>query len=208
MVHWILPETRQATGATLGQEHVRGLRDELCLRPAASFGAFETVILDYSGIEHLNGSYFRATYVWLFNCGRRAALDLGEDESNDPWREVPLPVVPFVTGLGNDVRAEFELYLPAIEAPCLEALDWNEEEVACARVLKKLEPTLIRTLRILSADHPKTAGELCDAHPEEKVNLTAWNNRLMELYRLRLAVREKQGRQWLYRPVFQMLEEN
>ena len=208
MNHWKLPATKQATGATLGQEHLRELRDSLVSRGEDEAVAWEPVILDYSGIEHINGSYFRATYIWLFNCGRRWVLDMGAEEGNDPWREIPLPVVPFVAHLGEESRAEISLYLPAIEAPCLEALEWSEQKVTRAKVLKRVEPTLFRTLQFLATKYPTTAGELCEAHQSERVNLTAWNNRLVELHRSLLATREKRGRYWLYRPVFDNLEDD
>lgn len=198
------PPTTRATGATLGQEHLRGFLPQLS---ASDPKGPERVILDFADIEEINGSYFRATYGWLYDCSQRAALGLDAEPSSDPWRARPLDLIPMVMNLSPAVRTEIGLYLEKREAPCIEAIEWTEDSIS-AEVLNRLEPSLERTLGYLMAHAPTTAGELLENYPDERVILTAWNNRLAELYRLRLVFREKQGRSWFYRPVFEKLMTN
>lgn len=189
-----------AYGATLGEEWLKPLVEELTSRTddlAASSG--ELVLLDFAGIETATASFLKATIIYLLKAGQRAAVS-GETLGTDNVSTVPaLNIYPCVLGLSADVQEELTEVLASQRMVCLEALAWDNTALQKARLRGPIERPLWDTLQHLTvAPDGLTASELHRQHPAESINPTAWNNRLADLYRLRLVRRIRQGRHWLY----------
>src|SRR6478609_1442897 len=65
-------------------------------------------------------------------------------------------------------------------------------------VVGHLDPALRATLSAVTKRATATAPLLHNEHPNEKITVTAWNNRLNDLYQLRLVRRVRAGRTWEY----------
>lgn len=161
-----------------------------------------SVVLDFNGIEAINGSYARASAAWLLNCSiaARAAEQASKPISPDPWEIRPLPIQAlFVMNLSDEVREEIDLLFKQQRLPCLEAVEWDENEVRKVRILGHLDPQLFRALECLqTAGNGSVAETLWQRFPEDRIGMTAWNNRLSELYQRHMVSRVKDGKFWRY----------
>lgn len=192
--------TAHAYGATLGEEWLQPLVASLVSEADTLAGSSgEVILLDLTGIETATASFLKATIIALLKAGQRAAI--GEQQlagANVPalpaWN-----IFPCVMGLAADVREELVEVLGSPRLVCLEVLEWDATTIHKARLHGTLERTLWDTLAsLISAPSGLTASQLHESHREEGINQTAWNNRLSDLFRLRLVRRVRQGRHWLY----------
>lgn len=198
LIHKLNPSRASvhASGATLGQEHLRPLRQRL--RDEGG----DIVVLDFSGIESATASYLKATIVWLIQSARLSVTDgLNYGRAPGPHDPVPLAIYPLVAGLTTEVREELNDVLPTYRLPCLETLKHSDRRVLRAALHGPLDDALSDTLRALTECGSGTASSLHVRFQDRKISTTGWNNRLADLHQLRLAVRRKVGRQWLYEPV-------
>lgn len=195
-----------AHGATLGQEHRRPLVELLDRNLVRDGGqSVAVVVLDFFGIESASASYIKATLVALAQAGERASRENPESLAEpEPDALPPLPIYPMVAGLAPDVADEIDLVLRDTRGACFEALACTATGVARAAVRGPVEDGLRWTLELLARTRVVTATQLHEQFSYDRtgraraVTVTAWNNRLAELNRLRLAHRTRQGRQWLY----------
>lgn len=191
-----------AHGATLGQEHRRPLIDFLERELGRQDGQAALVILDFYGIESASASYIKATLVALSQAGEAAMRGESPDPASDALPA--LQVYPMVAGLAPDVADELDLVLRDCRGACLEALACTTSGVTRAAVHPAIEEGLLWTLDLVARERIVTATHLYEQFPYDRqgppraVTVTAWNNRLAELHRLRLAHRTRQGRQWFY----------
>ncbi|MEQ1749932.1 MAG: hypothetical protein ABL974_10945 [Prosthecobacter sp.] len=192
-------------GATRAQADMEGILEAI----RSQTGPVQ-VMLDYNGIEAVNGSYVRASVAWLTRCG--IATRAGEPQPKtpplDPWeiRALPLRAV-FVANLSGEVREEIDLYFKKERLPCLEAISWNGDQVDRVRQLGHLDQQLIRALDCLvSLKNDVVAEDLWKAFPDDRIGLTAWNNRLSELYQRHMVSRAKDGKFWRYSLAFKEVE--
>lgn len=157
-----------------------------------------TIVLDFSGIEMTNGSYLRGTLLWLQAAGT-AAAELEDGGRRPPEGIEPLNVFPVATNLGSDVSEELDIALKGEHLPYLIGRVSEVDRIVDLVRVGHLDPALDATLTALIAEKRATAGELCSRYPQKpEIKPPAWSNRLSELYRLRLARREREGRQWIY----------
>jgi hypothetical protein len=186
--HW--PGSSEAFGATTGQEHIAPLLAQLRAVPAG-----EVILYDLSGVEHTTASYLRATVLRLLNASIRAATET--DGAPDPAGSTGelLNIFPVVANLSEDVAEELQTVLESQGCACLEATQWNDKGILQARIRGVLEGVLRDTLVRVVTARSTTATMLAEREPP---NTTGWNNRLAELYRMRLINRAKEGRQWIY----------
>lgn len=186
------PTALHLYGATLGEKHLNGLLREIV---GLSDGAL--VILDFTGVEAASASYLKATYGRLLAAAIRSAGSSGVSNKIEHGEDC-LNIYPTVAGLSEDVRGEFDLLLAALSLPGVEAGRWKGEKLISGRVRGPLEGVLKETLQRVTTMRHATAFDMVD---ERLRNPTAWNNRLADLYRLRLVRRVKEGRQWVYTPI-------
>ena len=163
----------------------RALGDRLfneAIAPALLGATPETILLlSFRGVEFVTGSIFKATWHRLH-----------------PDEGVAVPSM--VAHLSDDVRAEFAIYLKSERVAGLEALDWSGTDVTLATLHGLLEDSAMNALQAVTANAGSTAPQLQCASPEV-VSATAWTNRLNELHRQGLALRQKAGRAWRFFPL-------
>ncbi len=197
------PKTAHASGAILGEQHIANLRVLL-----TSTGVGEIVVLDFNGIETATSSYLKATALWLFNCGRLAASTTltPSSDSQSATNVEAFAVFPVILKPSPEVEDGLDEIFGRRFLPCLVADEMDSEGIAAVHIVGELEETLKRTLNVLKKVGPTTAADLHQRSPDEQINPTAWNNRLAELYRLRLAKRTKQGRFLIYEAIAKHIE--
>lgn len=190
-----------ASGAVTGKLHAD--------RVAALLGGLDDdelgsrVLFDFDGIEMVTASYLKASVLWAMTCGRMHAgiIDPEELRQLDATHFRPLSIFPLVAGANAEVEIELQEVFGGRGLACVVASEWTTKRILSGRVVGKLEPTGAKTLKAIKGLLEFTAYDLQDRFPKEGVNATAWNNRLVELYRLRLLRRRKQGKFWKYQPV-------
>lgn len=187
MIHWELknepPNTKVLIGATLGQQHLKNLLTKIPGIPTA----VEIVVFDFRSISLASASYLKAGLFTLLK--------------DTPIGAQAAQFYAAVANVSAEIIEELQVVSHSENQPCLCALKWNHKQIEKARILGSLEPTVKRTLELLTACGETTAGALGTGLPSEGINATAWNNRLAELYRLRLATRRKEGKHWYYSSV-------
>lgn len=162
------------------------------------------IVLDYDGITGINASYIKATALWVFTCGHLSVSSpLFFQTQVSRYEDNPCPYDLFicVTGLNLDLEAEFQEILKTRRLPLLNGLRIHNDSIEEAEMLGHLDPTLSLTLKAVTQLGNVTAPELHQAFPQDKVTVTAWNNRLNDLHALRLVRRIRAGRAWKYEPV-------
>lgn len=202
------PGTSHLYGATMGQAHLRSMLTAFDLYIAGSEGS-RCLVQDFTGAESCTASYLKATTVWLLEAGRLAAEEAATSPETDPtnvespW---PLDVFPMVVGMNEEISGEFGELLERQGRACLEITRWGEEKAVAARLRGTLDPSLRWTLDALTRERRATASLLHERYAADPrasgriVSANAWNNRLSDLHRLRLANRAKEGRHWVYQP--------
>jgi hypothetical protein len=168
------------TGATLGQAHLSILKEEIGVTPVA------VVIFDFKEIEFATASYLKALIFKFINPG-----ELNQDSI----------VFPVLRNLSEELKAEVISVCGSERLPCMEVIDEKNGELLKARIFGNLEAPLKKTLALLQKLEGGIAENLSEISINEGIGLSAWNNRLADLYRLRLADRTKQGRYWHYKPL-------
>jgi len=197
-----------ASGAITGQSHAakafslveEGGRDEAGVQ----------LLFDFSNVELATASYIKSSVLWFTSCGRMHAgiIDPEELRSLDNTHFKPLNVFPAVGGINPEIEIELQEVFGGRGLACVTATQWTDLAIKHGRVLGKMESTGIRTLRAiadLSGLSEFTAYDLQERFPNERVNATAWNNRLAELHRQRLLRRRKSGKFWKYQTVAEEL---
>ncbi|MSU58837.1 MAG: hypothetical protein EXS35_11845 [Pedosphaera sp.] len=175
------------TGATVGEEH-RSRAAEAVLKDAGESDQM-VVILNFDGVDFATASYFKA-----------AVLGLAKENVRSTTHS-ELSMFPVVHNLSEDLGEELTIVCRSEWFPCLEATKYTQKGLLACRLHGEIDGSLKRTLQLLQSSAPATAASLAEQSPDEKVNVTAWNNRLAELFRLRLTTRYKEGRFWKYEPV-------
>lgn len=178
----------------MGQEHLAPLLPRL--REAAAQPL--VVVLDFGGIEAANGSYLKATVLWLLRAGMAsAAIDDGHAREAPAGLEA-LNAFPLAANLSGEVRDDLDTLLRSEQLPLL-AVEPAAGLLEKAEILGHLDPALKFTLSALAKEKRATATDLCGRYPQKPpIKPPAWSNRLSELHRHRLACREREGRQWFY----------
>jgi hypothetical protein len=184
------PEWTHLAGATLGERHIAHLFD---LIDAAGFKDLpgRPVALSFEGFEFATASYIKATVLELyFKAGAKA---VGSDLSGEPSQHF----FPVVCDLNAELQHGIHEVFSARRLVCLEATEISEDSIESATLLGFPDAHLLQTLDALQELKQATASDL-KAHVQSTISTTGWNNRLYDLYRLRLVRRFKKDRQWVY----------
>jgi hypothetical protein len=154
-----------------GGEAGRALHPQLEQRILEA-GEQPLVVLDFSGIEFIAGSYFLAAFQWLWE------------------RELILAIA----NASPDVRADIEIAIKAARLKTLFATI-NDGRLFGVEPFN-LEPLEAETYNKVRSLGTATANDL---HSLDRTILpTAWSNRLALLFKHRLLHRESVGRQLAY----------
>lgn len=179
-------------GATFGGELLAQVVEQLY---AAGMPLGPLVVFDFTDIKSTSASFLKALVFGL--------LPGPTSDPNDKRNQVE--AFPVVLGMQQLVREELVDYLALAGRAAVEALSLQGEELLSARLLGHLDEALRLTLMALLRKGAATATEL-HAESGGKINITAWNNRLSDLYVKRLARRRRQGKQWIYEPIARELQ--
>lgn len=177
------PASSMLAGAEIGASHAEILKQEA---RAAGCSPVQ-LVLDAVGVESATASYLKQI-VKVFEPAVQ-----GEPE-----------IYPFVANIGSDdLRFEFEAYLTGADHAWQE-VTLRKDGFKPGALLGRLEASAKLTYAELMERGPATAAELHERHADEASGQSTWNNRLMRLFELRLAHRERSGRNWIYRPAYNL----
>jgi len=177
-------------GTTL-QGRISGMRHftEVCVK-LADAPPGTPVVLDFSCIKHVTGSWINSMIVPFFKWAAQTEND----------------VFPIFYNVDKEWLDEFRL-----------VAQWNHQCFLIARassfppkqvqIVGFLESAQRISLHAVLAEGEVTGAEL-NRRRAEKIGATAWNNRLKDLYLKRLVCREKRGRKHVYFTLFKEIEEN
>ena len=169
----------QLWGAVLGKAHYADLVAEL--ERSAFPSVHRTFVMDFSDIVTTSPSYLKQLLSPLFN--------------SDSQR----PQIPLVANLSSDVREDLEVFLNQ-RGWVLREVEVVGDQARHLSLVGEIEQTALDTLRALEQANEATAADLHQMHKDLRIAQTAWSNRLATLNQLLLAVRDKVGREWIYKP--------
>ncbi len=193
------PRKHALLGATLGEQHMASTQKAIDQR---TLPEGELIILDFSGVAAVNGSYIKTTAFWLFLCARlNAKKSFSESPIRHPSDPRPYNLFIAVAGLGREVEEEFIDFFRARRIPLIVAKEWNDDSASAATLEGHLDPALKTTLTELVKSGGGNAPQLHQDLPTEGITVTAWNNRLSDLNALRLVRRTRNGKLWEYKPI-------
>jgi hypothetical protein len=170
-------------GAEIGASHATMLRERALATGLSTVG----LVLDLQGVESITASYLKQI-VAVF----------------EPAAQGQPEIYPFVANIGSsDVRFELEAYLSGADR-AMQEITLLGEGFGPASLLGRLESSAADTYRELTERGPATAAELHERHASLASGQSTWNNRLVRLFELRLAHRQRVGRHWIYRPAYNL----
>lgn len=144
----------------------------------------ETVFLDFRGITAVNGSWLNAAIGELFRWSAQ--------ERNN--------VYPVLLCFPEDDLDELEL-VAQVNSQAFPLATEAGLPIQSLRLVGPLDDTLRNTLLAVLERGETTGSELWSDVKDEGIGASAWNNRLKDLFDLRLLSRRKQGRKQLYKVV-------
>lgn len=177
------PASSILAGAEIGASHATMLRQ----RALEAGQSTVQLVLDVEGVESITASYLKQV-VAVF----------------EPAAPGQPEIYPFVTNIGSpDLRFELESFLSGVDRAIQEVVV-RDGRFEPASLLGRLESSAADTYRELTERGPATAAELHERHASMASGQSTWNNRLVRLFELRLAHRQRAGRQWIYRPAYNL----
>lgn len=186
------PEGADLAGASVAHAHRREL-DQALGRSDPNDAL--VVVLDFSPVRAATASYLKGMWLSLVVAGRQwfERADTVQPDG-PPSRDL----YPVLTGLDDELREEVGV-LARAEKVCAVVSEKNPDRDTLERVvlLGDLEASAQRTIEAL-APHAEASAVQLHASQPSRVSATAWNNRLNELCRLRVATRRREGRQMKY----------
>jgi hypothetical protein len=177
---------RRLQGRLLGKKHLAGV-----LRRLANVPEGEVVLLDFSGVEQLTGSWVNAMIVPLFGWA-------SGNQCN---------VFPLLCNIRKEWLDDLRL-VAEWNHQCYLVAERTKGVPRRASLIGQLDPAQQRTLKAVFKFGNVTGAGLEREMPDEGVKATAWNNRLRDLYEKRLLTRKKTGREQVYSPVVEEVNSN
>lgn len=149
----------------------------------------EISFLDFEEIEIVNASWLNMAIAPVYRwCA---------DSQNE--------LFPVITHFPSDWIDELDL-VAQVNGQCYALVESCTEPVEKLTLVGPLEESLRGTLRSLLRLRAATGAQLARSAPDAGILATAWNNRLKELYDMRLLTRHREGRQQIYRPLAEKVE--
>lgn len=147
-------------------------------------GEPEPIFLDFEGVEVATASFLR-----------EAVLNF-----RDTVRHRRSNFYPVIANASDDVAEELNVLLVP-RRDVLMLCSFKNGKPGTPRLLGDLEPKQQVTFELVKKRGETNAAELYEHHNSDKVEQTAWNNRLAALAGLGLIVELSQGRAKRYRPL-------
>ncbi len=176
------PSKAELWGATLAARHLSEVLPRVQSGPGDTTGT-RFIIFSFLGINGVSPSYLKRFFAPVFG--------LGPDELEEA------EIFPLVANLTQDVREDLSTFLNE-RGLTVREIELNANGVQHIRFVGDLERVARQTLDALEQFEEASAIELHAAYGEHGIAQTAWNNRLSNLHRIRLATRRKQGRTLIY----------
>jgi hypothetical protein len=184
LISKLKPRSDILAGAGIGEAH----RGQIVSSIVSAENYRPLVVLDFKGIQAVTASYLKPIVPIFY------ASD------SVPAERSPYPLYANLSASAED---DLHHFLMARAWPGIVA-DFGGGRIRYRKIIGALQATPNETLRRLSKIGSGTANDLMQSAHGTDVALTAWNNRLAELARLRLAKREKRGRFWIYQPIVEV----
>jgi len=144
----------------------------------------EPVFLDFSGVDVATASFLSESVLNFRDAVRRRRSNF----------------YPVIANASDDVAEELNVLL-APRRDVLMLCSFKDGKVEAPPLVGDLEPKQQVTFELVKKKGEKNAAELYEHHNSDKVEQTAWNNRLATLAGLGLIVELSQGRAKRYRPL-------
>jgi len=178
------PRSDVLAGAGIGETH----RDQIVSSIVLAENHDPLVVLDFERVQAVTASYLKPIVPIFYTIDSIPA-------GRSPY--------PLYANLSASAEDDLHHFLVARAWPGIVG-DLKRGRIQFKKIIGALQATPNETLRRLSKIGSGTASDLMQSAPRTEVALTAWNNRLAELARLRLAKREKKGRFWIYQPIVEV----
>jgi hypothetical protein len=163
-------------GRLAGKKHYAKVCEKL-----AAVVRGEIIILDFTGVSLVSGSWLNSMLVPLMQWMTNDANDL----------------FPVIENVNNDWIDDLQL-----------VAEWNHlnflvgksdrTPIRKAILIGSLDPAQTSTLKAVIECGEVTGAELERRRKSDSVKATAWNNRLRDLFQKRLIRRRKKGREQIY----------
>lgn len=171
---------RMLAGALTGRKVFAKLVDRTSREPNEP----EPVFLDFEGVDVATASFLRESVINFRDAVRRRRSNF----------------YPVIANASDDVADELNVLL-APRRDVLMLCAFKNGKAESPLVLGDLEPKQQLTFELVKQKGETNAAELYEHHNSDKVEQTAWNNRLAALAGLGLIVELSQGRAKRYRPL-------
>jgi hypothetical protein len=176
----LTPRTDVLAGGAVGEKHCQQIEAAL-FKPSFDDAI---VVLDFAHIKAVTPSYLKQTIRPLY------APSNGQTNA----------AFPVYANLLDPTEDDLHHFLLAHRLPGI-VVRSKGHTITFQHLIGWLEQTASETFSRLSLIKLGSATDLMENQRGSEIALTAWNNRLAELYRLRLANRMKSGRHWIYKPI-------
>jgi hypothetical protein len=187
----IKPSLPHLYGATLAEEHVAR-----CRRHWPKTENDILLVLDFSCVLSVTPSYLKSTLLWALPSGPAEGRQLTpKGHVVDPFK-----LYPVVSNCTVDVAMDVNEFFAGNNLPIIHVTKRRADRVLAAKLLGKLDEVLLRTLSAVVEKRAATAADLAQ-ESEETISVNGWNNRLADLHMLRLLMRKRNGKFWVYSPV-------
>jgi len=192
----------KAIGAAAGE---RLLTDVLAAARNAAFDEAGVVIaVNLGRVTLATTSYVKSGLLPLFFSGQRHA-DKASSGLVDSQGISAINLYPVFTNVDPEVLDTVHEVFGGRRLPVITAV-LTDEGLNEGRINGYLDEALARTLRLIRGREQVTALDLAAEFSAEGIKPTAWNNRLNDLWRLRLLRRTKRGKAWWYKSVIKELD--
>lgn len=193
--------TVRAAAKAIGSPAGDLLLTEVCLkiRNAGLDESGRVLVIDLRDVGLATTSYVKAGLLALALAGKRYA-ELAGTALDDSLGPAPLNVYPIFANLDSEVLDTIQEVFAGRGLPFVSAR-LREDTLSEAQICGFLDEALVRTMRLIRGREQVTALELAAEFPTEGIKPTAWNNRLNDLWRLRLLRRIKRGKAWWYKAI-------
>ena len=193
--------TVHAASKAIGSPAGEQLFTETCskIRNAVSDESGLIVVIDLHDVTLATTSYIKASLLALALAGKRHA-ELAGTALDDSLGPTPLNIYPVFANLDSEVLDTIQEVFAGRGLPFVSA-QLSDDRLSDAQICGFLDEALVRTMRLIRGREQVTALELAAEFPTEGIKPTAWNNRLNDLWRLRLLRRIKRGKAWWYKTI-------
>jgi hypothetical protein len=192
-----IPAASKAIGSPAGELLFADASSKI--RNAVADESGLVVVIDFRKVTLATTSYVKAGLLALSLAGKRHG-ELTGTALDDSFGPTPLNIYPVFANLDSEVLDTIQEVYAGRGLPFVSA-QLSDDRICDAQICGFLDEALARTMRLIRGREQVTALELAAEFPSEGIKPTGWNNRLNDLWRLRLLRRVKRGKAWWYKTI-------